>query len=131
MKTRKRLTLLPHVQLFVTWPFGFKNAGATYQRVMVTLFYDMMHKEIEVYDMITKHQMEEDHMQTLRKLFEILRKYQLKLNQTKYMFKVKSRKLLGFVVSNREIEVRLVLKSAFLSMFYIIILHLKYQYFLN
>ncbi|PKI49846.1 hypothetical protein CRG98_029757 [Punica granatum] len=37
-------------------PFGFKKAGATYQRAMVTLFHDMMHKEIEVYvdDMIAK-----------------------------------------------------------------------------
>jgi hypothetical protein len=37
-------------------PFGLKNAGATYQRAMTTLFHDMMHKEIEVYvdDMITK-----------------------------------------------------------------------------
>ena len=37
-------------------PFGLKNARATYQKVMVTLFYDMMHKEIEVYvdDMIAK-----------------------------------------------------------------------------
>ena len=39
-------------------PFGLKNAGATYQRAMVTLFHDMMHKEIEVYvdDMIAKSQ---------------------------------------------------------------------------
>ncbi|PKI31396.1 hypothetical protein CRG98_048214 [Punica granatum] len=37
-------------------PFGLKNAGATYQRAMVTLFHDMMHKEIEVYvdDIIAK-----------------------------------------------------------------------------
>lgn len=27
-------------------PFGLKNVGATYQRVMVTLFHDMIHKEI-------------------------------------------------------------------------------------
>ena len=37
-------------------PFGLKNVGATYQRAMVMLFHDMMHKEIEVYvdDMIVK-----------------------------------------------------------------------------
>lgn len=29
--------------------FGLKNVGATYQNSMVTLFHDMMHKEIEVY----------------------------------------------------------------------------------
>ncbi|KAK7298330.1 hypothetical protein VNO77_46339 [Canavalia gladiata] len=28
-------------------PFGLKNAGATYQRAMTTIFQDMMHKEIE------------------------------------------------------------------------------------
>ena len=38
--------------------FGLKNVGATYQRAMVTLFHDMMHKEIKVYvdDMIAKSQ---------------------------------------------------------------------------
>jgi len=42
-------------------PFGLKNAGVTYQRAMVTLFHDMMHKEIEVYvdDMIAKSRNEE------------------------------------------------------------------------
>ena len=37
-------------------PFVLKNAGATYQRAMTTVFHDMMHKEIEVYvdDMIAK-----------------------------------------------------------------------------
>ena len=37
-------------------PFGLKNTRATYQRAMITLFHDMMHKEIEVYvdDLIAK-----------------------------------------------------------------------------
>jgi hypothetical protein len=90
-------------------PFGLKNAGATYQRAMVTLFHDMMHKEIEVYvdDMIAKSKDEESHIPALRKLFERLRKYQLKLNPVKCTFRVKSDKLLGFVVSNKGIEVDL------------------------
>ena len=43
-------------------PFGLKNAGATYQRAMTTLFHDMIHKEIEIYvdDMIART--EEEHV---------------------------------------------------------------------
>ncbi|XP_050878259.1 uncharacterized protein LOC127082076, partial [Lathyrus oleraceus] len=88
-------------------PFGLKNAGATYQRAMVTLFHDMMHKEIEVYvdDMIAKSQSEEDHIDHLQKLFERLRKFRLQLNPAKCTFGVRSGKLLGFIVSQRGIEV--------------------------
>jgi len=81
--------------------FGLKNAGTTYQRAMVTLFHDMMHKEIEVYvdDMITKSKSEEEHLVNLRKLFERLRKFKLRLNLAKCTFGVRSGKLLGFIVS--------------------------------
>ena len=36
--------------------FGLKNEGATYQRAAITLFHDMMHRDVEVYvdDMIVK-----------------------------------------------------------------------------
>lgn len=88
-------------------PFGLKNAGATYQRAMVTLFHDMIHKEIEVYvdDMIAKSQTEEEHLVHLLKLFKRLRKYQLRLNPNKCTFGVRSGKLLGFIVSEKGIEV--------------------------
>jgi len=81
--------------------FGLKNAGATYQRAMVTLFHDIMHKEIEVYvdDMIAKSKYEEEHLVNLRKLFERLRKFKLRLNPTKCTFGMRSGKLLGFIVS--------------------------------
>ncbi|KAA3465696.1 RNA-directed DNA polymerase (Reverse transcriptase), Ribonuclease H-like protein [Gossypium australe] len=74
---------------------------------MVTLFHDMMHKEIEVYvdDMIVKSRIEKEHVQVLTKLFLRLRKFQLKLNPTKCTFGARSGKLLGFVVSERGIEV--------------------------
>jgi hypothetical protein len=64
-------------------PFGLKNAGATYQRAMT----------------------EEEHIDHLLKLFQRLRKYQLRLNPNKCTFGVKSGKLLGFIVSQRGIEV--------------------------
>ena len=37
-------------------PFRLKNARATYQRPAITLFHDMMHRDVEVYvdDMIVK-----------------------------------------------------------------------------
>ena len=69
-------------------PFGLKNAGVTYQQAMVTLFHDMMHKEIEVYkdDMIAKSRTPRDHLIDLRKLFKRLVKYRLRLNLKKCIF---------------------------------------------
>jgi len=50
--------------------FGLKNARATYQRAMLTLFHDMMHREIEVYvdDMIAKSESQDDHIVNLKKI---------------------------------------------------------------
>jgi len=73
-----------------------------YQREMVILFHDMMHREVEIYidDILAKSKKEDDHVQVLRRLFERLQKYQLKLNPVKCLFRVRTRKLLGFVVSS-------------------------------
>ncbi|XP_031391949.1 uncharacterized protein LOC116204044 [Punica granatum] len=88
-------------------PFDLKNAEATYQRAMIALFHDMMHKEIEVYvnDMIAKSNEGEGHLVNLKRLFDRLRKYKLRLNPAKCTFGVKSGKILGFVVSEKGIEV--------------------------
>ena len=66
-----------------------------------------MHKEIEVYvdDMIAKSAFEEEHLVNMRKLFERLRKDKIRLNSSKFTFGVRSGKLLGFIVSQRGIEV--------------------------
>ncbi|XP_052874827.1 uncharacterized protein LOC128280640 [Gossypium arboreum] len=55
--------------------------------------------------MIAKSRTEKEHIQVLRKLFLRLRKFQLKLNPTKCTFGAGSGKLLGFVVSEKGIEV--------------------------
>ena len=56
-------------------------------------------------DMIAISQTEEEHLDHLQKLFEILKKYKPRLNPNKCKFGVRSGKLLGFVVSNKGIEV--------------------------
>ncbi|GAU48966.1 hypothetical protein TSUD_188130 [Trifolium subterraneum] len=88
-------------------PFGLTNAVATYQRGMTTLFQDMMHKEIEVYvdDMIVKSGTEEELVEYLLKMFQRLRKYRLRLNPNKCAFGIRFGKLLGFIVSQKGIEV--------------------------
>ena len=86
--------------------FGLKNVGATYMRAMTTMFYDMMHKEIEVYvdDVIIKSKTQVDHVQNMRKFLERERRYDLNLNPAKCAFGVPFGKLLGFIVSRRGIE---------------------------
>lgn len=89
-------------------PFGLKNAGATYQRAMTALFHDMIHKEMEVYvdDMIARLKKTVN----LKKVFDRLRKYSsssAKAYKAGRRFGASSGKLLGFIVSRREIEVDL------------------------
>ena len=81
--------------------FGLKNAGATYQHVTTTLLHDLIHKEVEVYvdDMIVKSKDREGHILALRKFFERIQFYKLRLNPKKCTFGVTSGKLLGFMVS--------------------------------
>jgi len=92
---------------YLVMPFGLINAGATYQRGMTKIFHDMIHKEIEVYvdDMIVKSGTEEEHVKYLLKMFKWLRKYKLRLNPNKCTFGVRFGKLLGFIVSQKGIEI--------------------------
>lgn len=76
---RMALEDMEKTTFIITWgtfyynviPFGLKSVG-TYQHTMVTLFHDLIHKEIEVYidNMIAKSQIEDGHLVNLGKLFE-------------------------------------------------------------
>jgi dsDNA-binding SOS-regulon protein len=87
-------------------PFGLKNAGATYQRLMNRMFHNQIGRNVEVYvdDMLVKSKEEDGHLDDLRETFETFRKYQMKLNPSKCAFGVYSGKFLGFMVSQRGIE---------------------------
>ena len=55
--------------------------------------------------MISRSQTEEEHLDHLQNLFVRLKEYKLRLNPNKCTFGVRSGKLLGFIVSNKGIEV--------------------------
>ena len=88
-------------------PFGLKNAGSTYQRMMIRMFELQMGKSIEVYidNMVVKSKLEPKHVRDLGDVFGILRKYRLRLNASKCSFEVGSGKFLGYMVTHRGIEV--------------------------
>ena len=88
-------------------PFGLKNARSTNQRMMMRMFEPQLGKNIEVYinDMVVKSKVASEHVGDLRNIFEILRKYKLRLNTSKCSFGVGSGKFLGYMVTHRGIEV--------------------------
>ena len=88
-------------------PFGLKNAGATYQRLMNKMFTHQIGRNVQVYvdDMLVKSLHENDHLNDLQETFDTLRSYNMKLNPSKCVFGVIVGKFLGFMVSQRGIEV--------------------------
>ena len=87
-------------------PFGLKNAGATYQRLVNHMFHPQIGQNMEVYvgDMLVKSQDEGRHLDDQQETFNTLRQYHMKLNSSKCAFRVSSGKFLGFMVSHRRIE---------------------------
>ena len=82
-------------------PFGLKNVGATYQRLVNRMFSKQIDRNMEVYvdDMLVKSREELVHLDDLKEMFTTLKQYQMKLNPAKCVFGVASGKFLGFMVS--------------------------------
>ena len=74
---------------------------------MTRMFELQMGKSIEVYidNMVVKSKLVSNNVRDLDDVFEILRKYRLRLNASKYSFGVGSRKFLDYMVTHRGIEV--------------------------
>jgi hypothetical protein len=87
-------------------PFGLKNVGATYQRMMQNCLGSQIGRNIQVYidDVVITTRKEESLIDDLAETLENLNRYKLKLNPTKCLFGVSAGQLLGFLVSARGIE---------------------------
>ena len=88
-------------------PFGLKNAGATYQRTMQHCLHDQIGRNVHAYvdDIAVMSKNSNDLISDLKETFDNLRKYNMMLNPKKCVFRVPAGKLLGFIVSQRGIEV--------------------------
>ena len=88
-------------------PFGLKNVGSTYQRMMIRMFEPQLGKSIEIYvdDMVVKNKVVSEHLGDLGSTFDVLRKHKLRLNASKCSFGVGLGKFLGYIVTHRGIEV--------------------------
>jgi hypothetical protein len=103
---------------YKTISFGLKTAGATYQRLIQICFADQLHWNVEAYvdDVVIKIRNPNDLIADLEETFSGLRRFRWKLNPTKCVFGVPSRKLLGFIVSNWGIEVNHMKITAIIDM---------------
>lgn len=104
---RKTSFITPYgTYCYVKMPFGLKNAGATFQRLMQKTFNPQIGRNLEAYvdDLVVKSVNVSDHVHDLQETFNNLRRHNLKLNPEKCVFRVSAGKLLGFLVSARGIE---------------------------
>uniref|UniRef100_A0A2N9HLQ7 Integrase catalytic domain-containing protein n=1 Tax=Fagus sylvatica TaxID=28930 RepID=A0A2N9HLQ7_FAGSY len=94
------------IYCYKVMPFGLKNAGATYQRMVTKMFKNQIGKTMEIYidDMVVKGKLSQNHLEDLTETFRILRLHKLRLNASKCVFGVGSGKFQGFMVSHRGIE---------------------------
>ncbi|XP_074374008.1 uncharacterized protein LOC141714387 [Apium graveolens] len=77
---------------YVGMPFGLINAGATYQRLVNMMFKNQIGRTMEVYmdDMLVKSKEANYHVKHLMEMFNILKRFRMKLNPQKCMFGVES-----------------------------------------
>ena len=85
---------------------------------MNKMFAHQIWRSVQVYvdDMLVKSLREDDHLDDLRETFDTLWLYNMKLNPNKCAFGVMTGKFLGFMVSQKGIEVNLEKISAIMEL---------------
>ncbi|XP_071739546.1 uncharacterized protein [Rutidosis leptorrhynchoides] len=86
-------------------PFGLKNAGATYQRLVDKVFHKQIGRNLEAYvdDMVIKSPEESTLLKDIQETFDTLRTVNMKLNPKKCSFGVEEGKFLGYYITKKGI----------------------------
>ncbi|GJU32914.1 reverse transcriptase domain-containing protein [Tanacetum coccineum] len=87
-------------------PFGLKNARATYQRLVDTVFNNQIGRNLEVHvdDIVIKSDSEEDMLADIQETFDKLRAINMKLNPRKCSFGVEEGPFLGYLITKQGIK---------------------------
>ena len=104
----KTVFITPHgLYCYRVMSFGLKNVGATYQRLMTKIFKPLIGHTIEVYidDIMVKSRTRGEHTWHLEETFRLIKAYNMKQNPAKCAFGDNANKFLGFMVTQRGIEV--------------------------
>ncbi|PWA99920.1 reverse transcriptase domain-containing protein [Artemisia annua] len=85
---------------YTKMPFGLKNAGATYQRLVDAAFEKQVGRNLEVYvdDLVIKSHSEEEIVRDIEETFSTLRKINMKLNPKKCTFGATEGMFLGYLI---------------------------------
>ncbi|GJW95085.1 reverse transcriptase domain-containing protein [Tanacetum coccineum] len=88
-------------------PFGLRNAGATYERLVDKAFHKQIAKNLEVYvdDLVIKSRTEDEIIRDIEETFKTLREINMKLNPKKCTFGVEEGMFLGYKVNTKGIKV--------------------------
>jgi hypothetical protein len=91
---------------FVQMPEGLKNVGSTFSRLTKKVLESQMGHNIFAYvdDIIVVSKSKEDHLSNPTETFANMHEARLRLNPEKCIFGVGQGKILGYLVSHREIE---------------------------
>ncbi|GJW09011.1 reverse transcriptase domain-containing protein [Tanacetum coccineum] len=91
---------------YTKMPFGLKNAGATYQRLVDSTFQNQIGRNLEAYvdDMVIKSKEETSLLADIAETFESLKTINMKLNPKKCSFGVEEGKFLGYMVTSEGIR---------------------------
>ncbi|GJY63652.1 reverse transcriptase domain-containing protein [Tanacetum coccineum] len=87
-------------------PFGLKNAGSTYQRLVDKAFQRQIGRNLEVYvdDLVIKSRTEEEIIRDITETFKTLRQINMKLNPKKCTFGMQEGMFLGYKVSTNGLK---------------------------
>ncbi|GJY61338.1 reverse transcriptase domain-containing protein [Tanacetum coccineum] len=94
------------VYCYTKMPFGLKNAGATYQRLVDKAFDRQIGRNLEIYvdDLVIKSHTETELLRDIEETFRTLRKINMKLNPKKCTFGATEGMFLGYMISPEGIK---------------------------